>query len=162
MRGRLSAGEILAGTWEQTTATIRAIATIPAQTVAAVRSLFTGAERGGDSLVSVVGVGQIAVEAVQATPDSADRVASLLTLLGSLNISLFVMNLIPLLPLDGGHVVNALYEGSKRTWARLRGRPRPGPADLARSMPIGYVVFGVLLLFGGVMILADIFNPVQF
>jgi hypothetical protein len=46
--------------------------------------------------------------------------------------------------------------------ARVRGLPRPGPADLARMMPVGYVMFFVLIAVGGVLIVADIINPVEF
>nr|WP_306420769.1 site-2 protease family protein [Arthrobacter sp. JCM 19049] len=53
--------------------------------------------------------------------------ASLISLIGGLNLALFAFNLIPLLPLDGGHVAGALFEGSsasspgcagRRTWPR--------------------------------------------
>jgi membrane-associated protease RseP (regulator of RpoE activity) len=139
---------------------LRAIVSIPVQLVNTVVSLFTGAERGTDSLVSIVGIGQIAVTGVAHSASFTAAAQLLLQLLGSLNISLFVLNLFPLLPLDGGHVLNALYEGGKRVWYRLRGRPRPEPADLARIQPLGYIVFLLLIGMGLILILADIFNPV--
>src|SRR5690606_40161361 len=106
-------------------------------------------------------VGRLAVDAVAADAPVVATLQFLLTLLASLNVALFVFNLIPLLPLDGGHVVNALYEGARRTVARVAGRPRPGPADVAKMMPVAYVMFFVLLGVGAVLILADVLNPIR-
>ena len=75
----------------------------------------------------------------------ADKFFFLVGLLAALNIMLFVFNLIPLLPLDGGHVAGALWEGTKRQWARLRGRPDPGYVDVAKALPVAYSVSVVLL-----------------
>ena len=54
----------------------------------------------------------------------------------SLNIALFVFNMIPLLPLDGGHIAGALWEAIRRGFAKLFQRPDPGPVDLAKLMPL--------------------------
>ncbi|MDR3151993.1 MAG: site-2 protease family protein [Bifidobacteriaceae bacterium] len=148
-------------TWQAFIGTVSMVVTLPYQTYKAIESIFTHEKRGGNTVLSLVGVGQIAVDQTTATNDNLSRIASLLSLLGSLNIALFVLNLIPLLPLDGGHVVNSLYEGTKRAIARIRGKKRPAPSDLSRSMPLAYFVYGLLIFCGVALILVDILNPIK-
>jgi membrane-associated protease RseP (regulator of RpoE activity) len=145
----------------QISETFKAILGLPVQLVNAVISIFTAAPRSSDSLISVVGLGQIAVEITNSASSFGVAAFFMFNLLGSLNVGLFILNLIPLLPLDGGHVVNALYEGIKRLIFRIRKLPRPGPADLARVQPLGIVMFLVLMSMGVILIVADIVNPVQ-
>jgi membrane-associated protease RseP (regulator of RpoE activity) len=82
-------------------------------------------------------------------------------LLGSLNIALFAFNLIPLLPLDGGHVAGALYEGAKRKASALVTRKDPGPVDTAKALPVAYGMWVILIFTGVVLILADLINPIS-
>ena len=72
-----------------------------------------------------------------------------------------VFNLIPLLPLDGGHVVVALWEGVKRVFARVFRRPAPKPVDATKLVPITFVVVIAMVVMGGLLVAADIFNPVD-
>ena len=123
--------------------------------------LVTGAERDPNGPLSIVGAGRLSGEVAAADSPILNRVAGFLSLLASLNIALFVFNLIPLLPLDGGHVAVALWDGLKRAWAKLFHRPPPKPVDATRLVPITFAVFIALLVMGGVLILADIFNPVS-
>ena len=74
-------------------------------------SLVTGEERDPNGPLSVVGAGVLAGEVAAADAPVLNRVAGLLSLLASLNIALFVFNMIPLLPLDGGHIAVALWDG---------------------------------------------------
>jgi len=118
-------------------------------------------QRNPGGLVSLVGVGRIAGEVSSegvGIPFSA-RVSSMLSLLGSLNLALFAFNLVPLLPLDGGHVAGACWEGLRRAWARWRGRPDPGPVDTARMLPVGQGVFVALVVMALVLIWVDIVAP---
>ena len=87
------------------------------------------------------------------------RVSSMLMLLGSLNLALFAFNLVPLLPLDGGHVAGACWEGIRRTIAKVQGKPDPGPVDTARMLPVGQVVFGLLIAMALVLVWVDIAAP---
>ncbi|MCB7137700.1 M50 family metallopeptidase [Cellulosimicrobium marinum] len=147
--------------WQQVSGTAGIVLTLPVKVGEAVTATFTDAERDPNGVVSIWGVGQIAVAIADSDSEVVSQIAGFLSLLAALNVALFVFNLIPLLPLDGGHVVNALYEGAKRTVARVRGLPRPGPADVARMMPVAYVMFVVLIGVGALLILADIVDPVR-
>jgi Zn-dependent protease len=78
-----------------------------------------------------------------------------------LNLFLFLFNLIPVLPLDGGHVAGAVYESIKRRIAKMRGKPDPGPADVAKLLPVAYVVAASLVVMGAIVIFADIVKPIS-
>ncbi|MDO8144577.1 RIP metalloprotease [Isoptericola sp. 178] len=148
--------------WLQTSETAKAIVSLPVRVYDAAYEAFTDAPRSQDSVMSVVGVGRAAVDTAGAEDYSVvARVQLMLMLLASLNVALFMFNLIPLLPLDGGHVANALYEGGRRTVARVRGHALPGPADVARMMPVAYVVFVLLIGVGAVLMVADLVDPVR-
>lgn len=125
-------------------------------------ALFTQQERPADSPMSVVGVGRVAGE-VAATENitTETKAAYLVSVLGTLNFSLFVFNLIPLLPLDGGHVAGALWEGIRRRWARFRKKPDPGHFDPIRLLPLTYVVAVAFIGMSVLLIAADIFDPVK-
>ncbi|MCC2029217.1 site-2 protease family protein [Microbacterium sp. YMB-B2] len=124
-------------------------------------SLVTGTERDPDGPLSVVGVGRLAGEVAATDAPILNRFVVLLSLLGSLNIALFVFNLIPLLPLDGGHVVVALWDGIRRAWAKLFRRPPPAPVDATRLVPLTVVVAVVLIAMGALLMIADVVNPVN-
>lgn len=135
---------------------------LPARMVDVAEAAFGDAERDPQGPIGVVGVGRLSGEV--ATTDllasTQERVAVMLSLLGSLNVALFVFNLLPLMPLDGGHVAGALWEGARRQLARLRGRPDPGPVDIARLLPLTYAVAIVLVGMSGLLLYADVVRPV--
>jgi membrane-associated protease RseP (regulator of RpoE activity) len=110
---------------------------------------------------SVVGVANIAGQAVAAGGGWRVIVSDLLLIIISLNIFIGAFNLLPLLPLDGGHLAVIVYEQVRAWFARLRGRPDPGLADLQRLVPVSVGVFALLIGFGVLLMAADIFNPVH-
>lgn len=124
-------------------------------------SLVTGGERDPNGPLSIVGAGRLSGEVAAADAPVLNRVAGFLQLLASLNIALFVFNLIPLLPLDGGHIAVALWDGIRRAWAKLFRRPPPKQVDATKLVPVTFVVVIALIAMGAVLILADLFNPVS-
>lgn len=124
-------------------------------------ALFTDQERDPNGPLSVVGVGRIAGEVAAADASVLNRLVVLMNLLAALNIALFVFNLVPLLPLDGGHIVVALWDGIRRFWAKLTRRPEPRPVDATRLVPLTIVVAVLLIGMGALLLMADIFKPMR-
>lgn len=137
------------------------IAQFPQQVYSSVSSLFTGESRGGDSAISVIGIGQVAGQVSSSAADPLDKVFSNLMLIGSLNLALFAFNMIPLPPLDGGHIAGGVYEYLKRGAYRLVGKKDPGRIDTALMAPVAQFMFLALLLAGVLMIVVDFVNPVK-
>jgi membrane-associated protease RseP (regulator of RpoE activity) len=124
--------------------------------IPAVIKAIGGGERDPNSPVSVVGATRIGGEAVE-----NGLWPLFLLLLANLNFFVGVFNLLPLLPLDGGHVAVNVYE-RVRDWVRgLRGKPAGGPVDYTKLLPLTYAVIFV----GGAVVLltvtADIVNPIR-
>jgi len=98
--------------------------------------------------VSIVGVSRIAVEAADAGP------GQLIAILVAVNIFVGVLNMLPLLPLDGGYVAIATYE---------RFRSRRGVryhADINKMAPVIYAFMGVLLVLFACTLYLDIAHPI--
>jgi membrane-associated protease RseP (regulator of RpoE activity) len=110
---------------------------------------------------SLVGAADFAGQAVQSAGGWRYTVSDLLLIVISLNIFWGALNLLPLLPLDGGHLAVIFYERIRAWLARLRGRPDPGLVDLQRLVPASVFVFAVLIGLGVLLMAADIFNPVH-
>ncbi len=146
--------------WEFVSRSGQAIVSIPSKMVGVWQAAFGDEERDPTGPVSVVGVGKFSVAVAEDQATVGWKVANWLTLLAALNMALFFFNLIPLLPLDGGHVAGALYEGGRRQIAKARGRPDPGPVDVARMLPVAYSVAFLLIGMSVLLIYADIVNPI--
>lgn len=134
---------------------------LPSEVIQTVTSTLDSKPRSESSPVSVVGVGRIA-----GTVTASDNVSPmikielLIGLLGSLNIALLVLNILPLMPFDGGHVVVALWQIVRDAFNRLRGKPAGGPIDSSRQLPLTLTVVGLLVGLSVILTVADLVNPV--
>ncbi|GAA1925038.1 site-2 protease family protein [Nocardioides lentus] len=147
---------------EMTVQTAEALVMLPARVFDVGQAILGLEERDPESPVSVVGGGRIAGET--ASTDlipGTDKLVFLFLLVAGFNFFIGALNLVPLLPLDGGHIAGALYEAGRRGVARLRRRPDPGYADVAKMLPVAYVVAGALLVMGVVLIIGDIVVPLS-
>ena len=137
------------------------IATLPVQVYKLVSNTISGGERDANGPISLVGIGQVAGElAANQQATFLDKLSSGLMMLASLNFALFAFNMIPLLPLDGGHIAGGIYEVIKRGLWRLFRKSDPGPADTALMMPLTYAVTILLIALSLVLIVVDLVNPV--
>jgi len=135
---------------------------IPQKMVGVWNAAFSGGTRDQSSPQSVVGVGRAAGDVAESKYASMqDKIVFLLMIIASLNLALFVFNLVPLLPLDGGHIAGALWEAVKRQIARARGVRGPVYVDVAKALPLAYGVSIVLLVMFALLAYADIVNPVK-
>jgi membrane-associated protease RseP (regulator of RpoE activity) len=141
------------------TGSAAAVAKLPA----ALPDLFNKnrSKTAAGNVSSVVGVANIAGQAVAAGGGWRIVLSDLLLIIISLNIFIGAFNLLPLLPLDGGHLAVIIYEQIRAWFARLRHRPDPGLADLQRLIPVSVGVFALLIGLGVLLMAADIFNPVH-
>jgi membrane-associated protease RseP (regulator of RpoE activity) len=110
---------------------------------------------------SVYGAADIAGQAVASGGGWQYSASDLLLIIVSLNIFIGAFNLLPLLPLDGGHLAVIFYERIRAWLARLFGRPDPGMVDMQKLVPVSVGVFGLLIGLGLLLMAADIFNPVH-
>ena len=148
--------------WDITTRSVSALVTLPVRLYDLSRTLLTNGTRDPEGPVSVVGVTRLGGEALSIDEPWRMKAALILSLVAGLNLFLFLFNLLPILPLDGGHVAGALYEGGRRQVARVRGKPDPGPVDLTKALPIAYGFSVVLIAVSALVIYADIVKPITF
>ena len=148
--------------WQMTKQTAVALVDFPVKVGYTAYNLVTGKPRDIYGPMSIVGASRAAGEIASTDKiDWATKIASMFTVLGSVNLFVALFNFVPLLPLDGGHIAGALYEALRRGLARLRRRPDPGHVDTAKMLPVAYVVGAAILLSGIVLILADIIDPIR-
>lgn len=142
--------------------TVQALAQLPVKVWDVAQAIVGLEPRDPNGPVSVVGGGRLAGEvASHETFPMQDKIVSLVMLVAGFNFFIGMFNFIPLLPLDGGHIAGAVWEAVRRGFARLRGRPDPGYVDVARLLPIAYVVGAAMLVMGVVLIVGDLVVPLH-
>ncbi len=141
-------GDLIGATWD-------ALIALPSK-VGKLWTAVTGGERDPDTPISVYGASVLGGEAV----DHGYWDVFLLLLI-SVNFFLGAFNLVPLLPLDGGHMLIALYEKARNIVRRLLGKTAAGPVDYYRLLPLTYAVVVVMGAFMVLTLTADIINPIK-
>jgi membrane-associated protease RseP (regulator of RpoE activity) len=138
-----------------------ALINLPSRVPEVFAAAFLGEERTQDSPVGIVGISRIGGEIMSQGLPVADTAALMIQILAGVNLFLFAFNMLPILPLDGGHMAGAIWEWIKRGWAKLTRRPDPGPVDVAMLTPVAYVVVACFLVFSVMLLIADVVNPVR-
>jgi len=159
---RLGVGEGLAKTgsftWQILSGSVSALAALPSRVPALIDSVL-GAERSPDDPMSVVGASRLGGEVAQS--QGASGIGSFLAMIASLNVFLALFNLVPLPPLDGGHLAITWFERVRSALAARAGRPEPGMVDRARLVPVTLAVIVVFGAFTLLTVSADIVNPIR-
>jgi membrane-associated protease RseP (regulator of RpoE activity) len=136
------------------TGVVTAIKNLP-QKVPGLIDAIGGGQRDADSPVSVVGASRLGGEAIE---KGFWEIA--LMIIAGLNFFVGVFNLLPLLPLDGGHIAIAWFERA-RSWVYARlGKGDPGRVDYYKLMPLTYAVILVFGAFTLLTVTADVVNPI--
>lgn len=134
---------------------MKSLAAIPTKVGALVHAIG-GGERDPETPISVVGASIIGGDTV----DHGLWVAFWF-FLAQLNFVLGVINLVPLLPFDGGHIAVAIYEKLRNMVRSARGLLPGGPVDYGRLMPATYVVLVVVVGYMALTVTADLINPIR-
>lgn len=133
----------------------KSLAKIPSKMGALVDAIG-GGERDKETPISVVGASIIGGETVD-----HGLWVMFWFFLAQLNFVLGAVNLLPLLPFDGGHIAIAVFEKIRNMLRSARGKVAAAPVNYLKLMPATYVV---LVIVGGYMLLtvtADLVNPIR-
>lgn len=142
--------------------TIKQLGSLPSKIPALWGQTVGGQERDPNGLVGVVGAARVSGQTIESAKLTLrERWAAFVLMIASLNIFVGIFNLLPLLPLDGGHMAVAIADEVRAAIARMRGRARPAPIDVNRLTPITMVVFVLLAALTLLLLAADIFNPIS-
>ena len=140
---------------------VDSLVALPGKIPALWNATFGDAPREPDSPMGIVGAARVTGEIATLDIPASQQLAMAVFVVAGFNLSLFLFNMLPLLPLDGGHIAGALWESLRRNLARVLRRPDPGPFDVAKLMPVAYVVAGIFVCFTILVLIADVVNPVR-
>ncbi|MGW3043964.1 M50 family metallopeptidase [Kitasatospora sp. NPDC001159] len=140
---------------------VKSLAALPGKIPGLWNAVVGDAPRDPDSPIGMVGAARVSGEVFSLDESATQRIAIFVNLLAGINLSLFLFNMLPLLPLDGGHIAGAAWEAVRRRFAQMFRRPDPGPFDVAKLMPVAYVVASIFIGFTVLVMVADLVNPVK-
>ncbi|KZS76402.1 zinc metalloprotease [Mycobacterium kansasii] len=133
----------------------KALAAIPTKVGALVHAIG-GGQRDPETPMSVVGASIIGGDTV----DHGLWVAFWF-FLAQLNLILGAINLLPLLPFDGGHIAVALFEKIRNMIRAARGKVAAAPVNYLKLMPATYVVLFFVVGYMLLTVTADLVNPIR-
>jgi membrane-associated protease RseP (regulator of RpoE activity) len=141
---------------------LKSLALLPTKIPELWGQTFGGQTRDANGLVGVVGVARVSGETLASGDQNWNqRIGTFLLIIASLNIFVGIFNLLPILPLDGGHMAVAIADEIRAFIARLRGRQRPAAIDVQVLTPITAVVVVILVALTVLLLVADIINPIS-
>ena len=141
---------------------VTALISLPSKIPDLVNQTFGNQERDPEGLVGVVGVARVSGETAETKVlTTREKIATFILIIASLNIFVGMFNLLPLLPLDGGHMAVAIADGVRNSRAKAKGLAKPAPFDVERLTPITMVVFVVMASLSLLLLTADILNPIR-
>ena len=141
---------------------VTALISLPSKIPDLVNQTFGNQERDPEGLVGVVGVARVSGETAETKAlTTREKIATFILIIASLNIFVGMFNLLPLLPLDGGHMAVAIADGVRNSRAKAKGLAKPAPFDVERLTPITMVVFVVMASLSLLLLTADILNPIR-
>jgi membrane-associated protease RseP (regulator of RpoE activity) len=138
------------------TSTVKALGDLPHQV-----STILHDQPRENGAASVVGIGRVSGQVADADVSLGIRIANLAFIIAQVNFFVGIFNMLPLLPLDGGHIAIVGYEEGRRKVYGWLGRPDPGRVDLLKIMPVTYAVVALFIGLSALLIYADIANPIK-
>ncbi|WP_345442108.1 site-2 protease family protein [Actinoallomurus vinaceus] len=160
-RERQGPGVVVSTMTDLTKRTVGSLVNMPKKMVGVWNAAFSDKKRDPNGPIGVVGASRIGGEIAASKEPGLDKLAFFLMMLGTVNFAVGMFNLVPLLPLDGGHIAGALWEALKKGIARITRRPDPGHVDVAKALPLTYAMAVVIITMGALLIYADLVNPVR-
>ena len=141
---------------------VTSLIALPTKIPNLINQTFGGQKRDPEGLVGVVGVARVSGETASTKALTVrEKIATFVLIIASLNLFVGMFNLLPLLPLDGGHMAVAIADGVRNFLARRRGLAKPEPFDVERLTPITMVVFLIMAALSVLLLTADILNPIR-
>jgi membrane-associated protease RseP (regulator of RpoE activity) len=141
---------------------ITSLISLPSKIPDLINQTFGNQERDPEGLVGVVGVARVSGETADTKAlTTREKIATFILIIASLNLFVGMFNLLPLLPLDGGHMAVAIADGFRNLRAKRKGLAKPAPFDVERLTPITMVVFVLMATLSLLLLTADILNPIR-
>ncbi len=154
----LHSGEVIADMAKQT---FQIVMRLPLAVYETGKDWYEGNKRSPNSVTSIIGVAKLSGDIAKVDVPFNEKVVANLMLFASLNMALFIFNLLPFTPLDGGHILTCVWEAIMRLYYKYRYNKEFGYVDNAKMMPLTYIVVGLLGAMTIFLMIVDIFNPLS-